>query len=247
MSLDKLEGKGFFTKEIEDELLNHSIDIAVHSYKDLATTLPDGLRIAAITEREQANDLLLATHPMIGVKDLTQLKPGARVGTSSLRRKAMLRYYRPDLDLVDLRGNVPTRIQKLRNGLDAIVIAQAGVRRINPDTEGLSSVILPLDFFVPAPAQGALAIQMREDDSAIAKVGLLNHRPTEVCTTAERRVLQLLGGGCHLPLGVYVEWVDDEFIAQVFYAPPAGKSRFFCARSVSDTLLPGVIMAKFNE
>jgi len=246
LSLDKLEGKGFFTKEIEEALLTNEIDIAVHSYKDLATAQPHGLLLAAITEREQANDLLLSTQSLVSGQGLMHVKTGARVGTSSLRRKAMLRYYRPDLELVDLRGNVPTRIDKLRSGLDAIVIALAGVKRINADLSGLSAVTMPFDEFVPAPAQGALAIQMRENDAMIALVAQLNHRQTQICTDAERRVLQLLGGGCHLPLGVYVFGTEGEYVARVFYAPPSGSSTFFTCTASHVGSLPDLIMQRIH-
>jgi hydroxymethylbilane synthase len=242
LSLDKLEGKGFFTKEIEDALLANEIDIAVHSYKDLATTQPPGLLLAAITEREQANDLLLSTQSLASGHGLMHLKTGARVGTSSLRRKAMLRYHRPDLELVDLRGNVPTRIEKLRAGLDAIVIALAGVKRINADLSGLSAVAMLFDDFVPAPAQGALAIQMRESDAMFATVAQLNHLPTQISTDAERKVLQLLGGGCHLPLGVYVDGAEGEYMARVFYAPPQGAATFFTCSATHTSALPDLIM-----
>ncbi len=246
LSLDKLEGKGFFTKEIEDALLSHDIDIAVHSYKDLATTQPQGLLIAAITEREQANDLLLTTQKLSGNEGLMQLNTGARVGTSSLRRKALLRYHRPDLELVDLRGNVPTRIAKLRAGLDAIVIALAGVKRINSDLSGLSSVAMSFDDFVPAPAQGALAIQMREHDPMISRVAQLNHLPTEMRTAAERKVLQLLGGGCHLPLGVYVDGVSENYVARVFYSLPNGSATFFTCNASSLSTLPDLIIQRIH-
>ena len=246
LSLDKLEGKGFFTKEIEEALISEAIDIAVHSFKDLATSQPQGLIIAAITEREQANDLLLTTQSLTSEEGLMHLKPGARVGTSSLRRKAMLKFHRPDLELVDLRGNVPTRIEKLRVGLDAIVIALVGVKRIRPDLSGLSAVAMSCEDFVPAPAQGALAIQMREKDTLISKVSRLNDVSTQICTHAERRVLQLLGGGCHLPLGVYVEEKAGVYVASVFYSPPNGEPIFFTREAHDANVLPELIMQRIH-
>lgn len=246
LSLDKLEGKGFFTKEIEEALLCNEIDIAVHSYKDLATSQPTGLVIAAISEREQAHDLLLTTAQLADNEGLMQIAKGARVGTSSLRRKAMLRYHRPDLELVDLRGNVPTRIEKLRAGLDAIVIALAGVKRLGADLSGLSSIVLPIHDFVPAAAQGALAIQMREGDAMMPTVSRLNHLATQICTDAERMVLQRLGGGCHLPLGVYVDGGDGRYTAQVFYSPPHGLATFFSCEATEASLLADLIMQRIH-
>ncbi len=190
-------GKSFFTKEIEEALLDEQVDVAVHSLKDLATELPRGLVIGAVMEREDPRDVLLS-HGGISLEDLT---PGARIGTSSLRRRALLRRWRPDLELVDLRGNVPTRIHKLSEGrFDAIVLAAAGVKRL--DFESRITAYLPLERVLPAVAQGAVALQVREDDEYVLSwVRQLDDADTRQATAAERALLGRLEGGCQVPVG----------------------------------------------
>ena len=216
LSFDKLEGKGFFTKELEEELLAGKIDIAVHSHKDLPTENPPGLIIAAVSEREDASELLLILKDCVDVHQKLSLKYGAQVGTSSNRRKAQLLAYRPDLEIDDLRGNVPTRIQKLRNeSYDAIMIAKAGVSRLGLDLSDLHVEELTPNELVPAPAQGALAIQIRESDNELFEtLQALNHPDVAEELAVERTVLKLFGGGCHLPLGCYCRKEDGLF--QVF-------------------------------
>lgn len=213
LRLDKLEGKGFFTKELEEELLNGSIDIAVHSHKDLPTEHPPGLVIAAVPERESPAELLLILKDCVDVTQKLSLKKGATVGTSSNRRKAQLLSIRSDLHITDLRGNVPTRIQKLRDeDYDAIVLAQAGVNRLNLDlSEFYVNVVDPTEI-VPAPAQGALAIQIRETDSALFEALQQINDPAIVEAIAvERKVLNLFQGGCHMPLGCYCKHKNGKF------------------------------------
>ncbi|RYF95549.1 MAG: hydroxymethylbilane synthase, partial [Chitinophagaceae bacterium] len=165
LRLDKLEGKGFFTKELEEELLGGTIDIAVHSHKDLPTAHPAGLIIAAVPEREDPSELLLILKDCVDVTQKLSLKTGAMVGTSSNRRKAQLLALRPDLNIEDLRGNVPTRIGKLRDeDYDAILLAKAGVNRLKIDLSEFHVEVVDTTELVPAPAQGALAIQIREKD-----------------------------------------------------------------------------------
>ena len=190
-------GKSFFTKEIEEALLDEQVDVAVHSLKDLATELPRGLVIGAVMEREDPRDVLLSH----GGTPLEDLAPGARVGTSSLRRRALLRRWRPDLELVDLRGNVPTRIHKLSEGrFDAIVLAAAGVKRL--DFESRITAYLPLERVLPAVAQGAVALQVREDDEYVLSwVRQLDDADTRQATAAERALLGRLEGGCQVPVG----------------------------------------------
>jgi hydroxymethylbilane synthase len=205
LRLDKLEGKGFFTKELEEELLNGSIDIAVHSHKDLPTTHPAGLTIAAVSEREDPSELLLILKDCVDVQQKLSVKFGGTVGTSSNRRKAQLLAFRPDLEVEDLRGNVPTRIQKLRDeGYDAIMIAKAGVSRLGIDlSEFYVEELDPMEF-IPAPAQGVLAIQIRENDTELAELLKPLHNAAVAKEIAvERKVLQLFEGGCHMPLGCY--------------------------------------------
>jgi hydroxymethylbilane synthase len=205
LSFDKLEGKGFFTKEIESALLDQSIDLAVHSHKDLETTPPSGLVIAAVSEREDPRDLLLIRPEAHDPAQPLGLKVDAIVGTSSARRQSILRHFRNDIVLKELRGNVPTRIEKLRRGAyDAIVLAKAGVSRLGLDTRDLMSLALDPKTFVPAPAQGVLGLQVREkDESTYAWVRKLNHVAAENAIAIEREVLKNMDGGCQLPLGVY--------------------------------------------
>lgn len=213
LRLDKLEGKGFFTKELEEELLNGSIDIAVHSHKDLPTQNPPGLTIAAVSEREDPNELLLILKDCVDVKQKLSVKFSGMVGTSSNRRKAQLLSLRPDLEVEDLRGNVPTRIQKLRDeDYDAIMIAKAGVLRLGIDlSEFYVEELEPMEF-IPSPAQGVLAIQIRENDSNLfEKLQVLHNQQVAEEISVERKVLNLFNGGCHMPLGCYCRKEDDKF------------------------------------
>jgi hydroxymethylbilane synthase len=216
LSFDKLEGKGFFTKEIETALLSGDVDLAVHSHKDLETTPPPGLVIAAVSEREDPSELLLMCAEYHDPSETFELKAGARIGTSSARRQSILRNFRSDLEIVELRGNVPTRIEKLRSGqYDAILLAKAGVSRLNLDTSDLVTLTLNPKEFVPAPAQGVLGLQVREGDSQTYEwVRKLNYAPTEHCIHIEREVLRNMEGGCQLPLGVY----NDGEVVHVSYA-----------------------------
>lgn len=213
MSFDKLEGKGFFTKELEDALLANAIDLAVHSHKDLPTTSPEGLIIAAVSEREDPSELLLIRKTSTDISKLFSLKENARVGTSSARRKAQFLSFRPDVTLSDLRGNVPTRINKLREGMyDAILLAKAGIARLNPDLSDLHVETLDPREFIPAPAQGVLALQIRSSDSElISALQLLHHPEVAAEIEVERKVLNLFEGGCHLPLGVYCRKGSGQF------------------------------------
>lgn len=205
LRLDKLEGKGFFTKELEEELLGGTIDIAVHSHKDLPTTNPPGLIIAAVTEREDPSELLLILKDCVDVTQKLSLKKGAMVGTSSNRRKAQLLALRADLNIEDLRGNVPTRIQKLRNeDYDAILLAKAGANRLKIDLNEFHVEVVDTTELVPAPAQGALAIQIRENDTELfAALQQIHNAATAEEIAVERKVLNLFEGGCHMPLGCY--------------------------------------------
>jgi len=195
--LSSLPGKNFFTREIEAALLDGRVDLAVHSLKDLATDMPSGLMLGAVLEREDPRDVLLSKDHV----DMEGLPRGARVGTSSLRRIAFLRRWRPDIEVVDLRGNVPTRIRKLEEGqYDAIVLAAAGVKRLGMG-DHISSY-LPLERILPAVGQGAVAIQVREGDANTLRwVQPLEHPATRGATAAERALLHELEGGCQIPLG----------------------------------------------
>ena len=199
--LHELEGKGFFTKEIEDALLDRRIDVAVHSLKDLPTELPKGLALAAVPARHDPRDALVGG----GGSHLRDLPPGARVGTSSLRRVTQVRYLRPDLKVVSLRGNVPTRVHKVEahDGLDAALLAIAGLERLGLGGKG--SVVDPLDV-MPAPGQGALGLEIRDDDKATRKALQGLHDPVSAAAVREERTLLAeLGGGCQAPVAA---WVD---------------------------------------
>ena len=213
LSFDKLEGKGFFTKELEEELLAGTIDLAIHSHKDLPTENPPGLIIAAVSEREDPSELLLILKDCVDVHQKLSVKYGGIVGTSSNRRKAQLLAYRPDLDIIDLRGNVPTRVNKLREeNYDAIMLAKAGVTRLGLDLSDFYVEELTPTELIPAPAQGALAIQIRGDDQELFDaLQPLNHPGVVEELAVERTVLKLFGGGCHLPLGCYCRKVDDNY------------------------------------
>jgi hydroxymethylbilane synthase len=219
LSFDKLEGKGFFTKEIEQALLNGEVDLAVHSHKDLETTQPAGLHIAAVSYREDASELLLMRREAIDASQAWNLKANAVIGTSSARRKAQIIAQRPDLEIKELRGNVPTRIDKLRQGqYDAILLARAGVLRLELDLSDLETIVLDPTSFIPAPAQGVLGLQTRVDDVLTTEILQKLHH-TEVATRIglERSVLRQMDGGCQLPLGVYC--VGDQ--VYVSFSPSA--------------------------
>jgi hydroxymethylbilane synthase len=220
LSFDKIEGKGFFTKEIEEALLAGTIDLAVHSHKDLETQSPEGLTVAAVSDRADARELLLIHPDAFDASAPWQFKKQARIGTSSARRKAQLLQARPDAVAVDIRGNVPTRVQKLRDGeFDAILLAKAGVDRLQLSLSDLH--VLPLDVseLVPAPAQGVLALQTRRgDEPLIQKLNAINSAQVQRNIHIERRVLNRLQGGCQLPLGVHAKYQNDHFHVWVAFA-----------------------------
>jgi len=200
----KMEGKGFFTKELQEALLGGQIDLVVHSLKDLPTDEPEGLVIAAIPERAEAADLLIARRDILARDhaDPLGLPAGSVLGTSSLRRASQALASSPEITVRALRGNVPTRIRKLRDGdYDAILLAAAGVRRLELEIDDLEWVELTPEVMLPAPGQGALAIETRADDKVTQPLTALHDPAVARCVGAERRLLGLLGGGCHLPLG----------------------------------------------
>jgi len=196
VALAKVGTKGLFTKEIEEALLAGTIDLAVHSLKDMPTDIPAGLELAAVPAREDPRDAI------VGVR-LDDLKPGARVGTSSLRRSAQLRAIRPDVAVEPIRGNLDTRLRKLDEGLyDAIILASAGLRRLGWGDR--IAELLPPKTMCPAVGQGALAVETRADggESAMA-CRKLDHPATRAAVTAERAALRALGGGCQVPIGAH--------------------------------------------
>jgi len=213
LRLDKLEGKGFFTKELEEELLTGGIDIAVHSHKDLPTMHPAGLIIAAVSEREDPSEILLILKDCVDITQKLSLKTGAQVGTSSNRRKAQLLAQRTDLNIEDLRGNINTRIQKLRDeNYDAIMLARAGVARLKLDLSEFHQEIIDPTEIIPAPAQGVLAIQIRENDKELYDLlQQINDADVAEEIALERKVLNLFEGGCHMPLGCYCRKEEGKY------------------------------------
>ncbi len=206
LTFDKLEGKGFFTKEIEDTLLRGDIHLAVHSMKDLPTQSPEGLCITAVSYRANPSDTLVIRKD--SQEDIIlKVKQGGILGTSSARRKSQILEYRPDLQIKDIRGNVPTRLRKLSEGqFDAIILAAAGLERLELDLSEFEVITLNPKEFVPAPAQGVLAFQTQDKDINTRRILKRIHQPAvSSCTNIERKVLNLLDGGCQMPLGVYCE------------------------------------------
>ena len=213
--LAQVGGKGLFTKEIDEALLGGSIDLAVHSMKDVPTGLPPGLTIAAIPAREEPRDALIGC-------SLAELRDGTRIGTSSLRRQAQLLAYRQQLEIHVLRGNVDTRLRKLDEGqYDAIVLAAAGLRRLG--WQDRIRELIPVEIMCPAVGQGALAIETR-DDGGVAHdlVRKLDHADTRIAVTAERAMLEMLGGGCQVPVGGYAFLEKGVIHMRAIVASPDG-------------------------
>ena len=202
-------GKGLFAKEIEQALLAGKIDAAVHSMKDMESVLPQGLTIAHMLPREDARDVLIVSDPAARISSLDDLPKGARVGTASVRREAILKSLRPDLEIVPLRGNVQTRIEKCRSGqVDATLLAYAGLKRLDLAHE--IACIFETDQMVPSAGQGAVGIETRIDDKSVMAIfSQISCSQTLKRVTAEREVLKLLDGSCHTPVGVYAVFEGD--------------------------------------
>lgn len=202
VALSKIGDKSLFTKELEVELLAKRIDLAVHSLKDLQTQIPAGLKLAAVTKRHEVEDVLIARKKGMTIKSLPEF---AVVATGSLRRRAQLLHFRPDITIIDLRGNVPSRIKKfLESEWDAIILARAGVERLNLKKH-ISSFI-PKEEILPAVGQGALGIEIREDNKAVEEIiKSLHHEETYKAVIAERALLRTLEGGCQVPIGAFAE------------------------------------------
>ena len=213
--LAQVGGKGLFTKEIDEALLGGAIDLAVHSMKDVPTELPAGLTIAAIPEREEPRDALIGC-------TLEELKDGTRIGTSSLRRSSQLLAFNPRLSVEMLRGNVDTRLRKLDEGqFDAIVLAAAGLRRLG--WQDRIRELIPVEIMCPSVGQGALAIETRNDGGAAHDlVRKLDHADTRIAVTAERAMLQKLGGGCQVPIGGYAFFKNGIVQMRAIVASPDG-------------------------
>ena len=202
--LAKIGGKGLFVKEIEESLLQKKVDLAVHSIKDVPTEFPKGLHLPVITKREDPRDVFISRDG----RTLKGLPKGAKIGTSSLRRQAQLLHFRNDLELIPLRGNLDTRLKKLRTmNLDGIVLALASVRRLG--LEERVTEIIPADISLPAIGQGALGIETRMDDREVeGKIQFLNDQDSSIAVTAERAFLKKLEGGCQVPIAAYARSVE---------------------------------------
>lgn len=218
--LAQIGGKGLFTKEIETELADGTIDLAVHSLKDMPTVLPEGLCLTAITERANVGDAFVSNK----YASFEELPLGAVIGTSSLRRKAQLLAARPDLQIMDLRGNVDTRLRKLDEGLyDAIILAAAGLERLGHGDR--ITALIPPDVCLPAVGQGALAIEAcTADDEVRSMLEFLNDLPTKQSTDAERAFLGLLEGGCQVPIGVHADVAGEQIKIEAIIAALDGST-----------------------
>ena len=220
--LAKIGGKGLFTKELEEEMLSGGIDLAVHSLKDMPAKVPDGLVIAAVTKRLDPGDALVSNR----FSSFSELPQGARVGTSSLRRRAQLLCARPDLTMIDLRGNVNTRLRKLDEGeYDAIVLAVAGLKRLG--FADRIREVLPQTMVLPAVGQGALAIETRADDKETRDMlAFLRDDETICCAEAERSFLARVEGGCQVPVGVYATAEGDDLKVEAVIASLDGRRSY---------------------
>lgn len=220
LPLHKIGDKGLFTKEIEQQLLNREIDLAVHSMKDMPSILPQGLKFANVPRREDPRDILVLKENYKTIEDLPH---GARIGTGSKRRIYQLLKYRPDLEIVPIRGNIDTRIRKIEDeNLHGIVLAAAGLLRAGLE-ERISSY-LPTNIMIPAPAQGALALEIRENDSHMEEIiSHIKDETTEIQVVAERGFLTGVNGSCHVPMGAYCEINDDKLILTGLYGDEDGK------------------------
>jgi hydroxymethylbilane synthase len=231
--LDRIDSKSVFTKEVEEALLEGEIDLAVHSMKDIATKMPEGLVIGAIPLRKEVGDSLISRSG----RGLNDLPKGVKIGTSSLRRKAHLLYYRADLKIVELRGNLDTRWQKLMadNDIDAIVVSTAGLIRLG--WEHRITEHIPMEIMLPAAGQGAIGIQIRKDYSKIADlIRPLDHFETHQCIIAERTFLEYLGGGCRVPISGYGNISGKNLNLEGAVASPDGKKliRTFFTGEISE-------------
>ena len=218
--LSKIGGKGLFTKELEVQMLNKNIDLAVHSLKDVPVELADDFSLAAITKRYEPFDAFVSNK----YNSFNELPPNAKIGTSSLRRRAQLLNIRPDLTIVDLRGNVDTRIKKLDAGeFDAIILAAAGLKRLGYDNR--ITEIMPTSLMLPAVGQGALAIEvLKNNDDLCELLQFLDDAETRAAVSAERAFLKVVEGGCQVPVGVYAVVVDGRVSVEAIIASIDGKN-----------------------
>ena len=253
--------KGLFTKEIEEALLDGSGDLAVHSLKDLPTELPAGLKLGAVSTRADVRDVLVrrAADTADGQSPIANLPPGATVATSSTRRRAQLLHARPDLKIVEIRGNVGTRLRKLaeQTELDAIVLAAAGLERLHFSTAGstqlsgaevpagLIATPIPVDEMLPCVGQAALGIEIREDDARVARiVAALNDPITQACVTAERAFLRGMGGGCQLAVGAVAELRGGQLRLRAISFLGVNPRHGECSGAMSEAAMLGESLAR---
>ncbi|MCX7832446.1 MAG: hydroxymethylbilane synthase [Actinobacteria bacterium] len=220
--LAKIGSKGLFVKEIEVALLENRVDIAVHSAKDVPTEQPDGLIIAAFLKREDPRDALISKDG----KKLSELPEGTVIGTSSLRRRAQILHFRPDLKLVDVRGNVDTRLRKMNEGqFDAIILAKAGLKRMGHESD--ITEVIDTSIMLPAVGQGSIAIECRESDEEVLEMlHSISDFETEVAVKAERALLRFLEGGCQVPIGAFGRIEDGELVLDAMISSLDGKKLF---------------------
>lgn len=225
--LSEVGGKGLFTKELEEALLSGAVDLAVHSMKDMQTALPEGLAIGAVLEREDVRDAFIS----LKYGSLAEVPPGAMIGTSSLRRRAQVRRLRPDLQVVEFRGNVETRLKKLQDGVaDATFLATAGLRRLGMADR--ITAMVPVTEMLPAVAQGAVGIEIRSNDEAIAELAApLDHQPTAICVATERAYLARLEGSCRTPIGGLARLENGRLTMSGQILKPDGSKSFTRTRS----------------
>ena len=217
--LAKIGGKGLFTKELEDSMLKGETDIAVHSLKDVPVVFPEGLKLAAICSREDTRDAMISEK----FAKFSDLPHGAKVGTTSLRRKMQLLIMRPDLEIISLRGNVQTRLRKLKEGeFDAIILAMAGINRLNIKAEVAHIYTFGFDEMIPAMGQGALGVEVRDEKQILDEIAFLNDENAVIETTIERDFVSVLEGGCQVPIGISARLKGDEISIDAIVGLPDG-------------------------
>lgn len=217
--LAKIGGKGLFTKELEDSMLKGETDIAVHSLKDVPVVFPEGLKLAAICSREDTRDAMISEK----FAKFSNLPHGAKVGTTSLRRKMQLLIMRPDLEIISLRGNVQTRLRKLKEGeFDAIILAMAGINRLNIKAEVAHIYTFGFDEMIPAMGQGALGVEARDEKQILEQIDFLNDENAVIETTIERDFVSVLEGGCQVPIGISARLNGDEIYIDAIVGLPDG-------------------------
>ncbi|MCM2272060.1 MAG: hydroxymethylbilane synthase [candidate division Zixibacteria bacterium] len=249
VSFEQMEGKGFFTKELEDALLAREIDLAVHSLKDLMTSMPTGLKLGAVGYRADRRELLLIRKESVSGDGLLPVRAGGVIGTSAARRKGQVAFHNPSLKVADLRGNVPTRVAKLREGkYDAILLASAGVTRLNLDLSDLQVIALDPEQFLPAPAQGILGIQIRDNDPRVGSViSKLGSAAAMREAMLERGLLARFDSGCSLPLGVFSEVRGDQLRLKAALATRDGDQWTGMKRTdITGTDVDGVISEAYD-